>query len=223
MKIVNTFEAEVIYPKLSDVGKRRFKEIRAAAKYPALKVLGETLGKVLSKERIRCNSAIAGAIDYNLIMNNGEGKTLAFSNNVAVANIGHLKKKESTSMLITGETSKNLASDVQKFSEDESINPLFTTYASLSTGVPIICVSEVLIIDAPFREYVLTQAIARSHRLGNDKQVTVWYVQLDTGETPNLNSRSLDLAKWSSAEVSDILGIGASTEFPEGTVKEILV
>lgn len=222
MKIVNTFEAEVIYPKLSDVGKRRFKEIRAAAKYPALKVLGETLGKVLSKERIRCNSAIAGAIDYNLIMNNGEGKTLVFSNNVAVANIGHLKKKESTSMLITGETSKNLAGDVQKFSEDESINPLFTTYASLSTGVPIICVSEVLIIDAPFREYVLTQAIARSHRLGNDKQVTVWYVQLDTGETPNLNSRSLDLAKWSSAEVSDILGIGASTEFPDGVVKEIV-
>lgn len=222
MKIVNTFESQVVYPKLSDIGKRRFKEIRAAAKYPALKVLGETLGVILSKERIRCNAAIAAEIDFQPIMENGEGKTLVFSNNVAVAKVGHNKIKGSKSMLITGETSSNLARDVIKFTENDSINPLFTTYASLSTGVPIVCVSEVVIMDAPYREYTLTQSIARAHRLGNDKQVTVWYIQLDTGDVPNLNSRSLDLAKWSSGEVSDILGIGASTEFPDGIVAELV-
>jgi hypothetical protein len=213
MAFCTAYEKEVIYPQLNMSDKRTWKEIKALAKYPSLKVRGECLGRVLGRARIDCNIAIARNINYGDIIETSESKTLIFSNSVEVVQAAAEACSPYISMQIYGEHTKNLKTHLHTLETKPSINPLITTFASLSTAVPLVMCSTVLIIDSPFRDYILNQAIARVDRLGQTKSVNVWFIKLDTGDKININDRSLDLARWSADEVSKIMNVENSTPY----------
>ena len=221
MKAVNGYENSNILPRLNNEDRKEFRRIRAIAKYPKLKTLGETLGNVLGKMRIECNVDIAKALNYKTLFGEAVGKCLFFSNHVAAINTMAIKsaKRGYQPLVVYGEHVNDLPEIVDKF-ENTDANPLGATYASLSTGVPLTMVTDVYILDSPFRDYVLTQAIARAHRLGNDKQVYVHFILLKTSE-PNINDRSLDLAEFSGQVVADILDVDPTVDYPEGINEEI--
>ena len=222
MRNVNEYERVNVIPRLNNADRKLFRSIRAVAKYPKLKTLGQTLGNVLGKMRIQCNVDIAKSLNYSKVFGTAKGKCLFFSNHVAAINamaVGS-KKHGYAPLVMYGEHVDDLPEIIKTF-RDTGANPLGATFASLSTGVPLTMVSDVYVLDSPFRDYVLNQAISRAYRLGNDYQVYVHYILLKT-KTPNINDRSLELAEWSSDTVSEILDIEPSVEYPKGVQEEIV-
>jgi hypothetical protein len=58
----------------------------------------------------------------------------------------------------------------------------------------------------------MTQAIARAWRIGQDEQVYVWHMVLDTGDIPNISTRTNDILRWSKEQVDSIMGFKSDME-----------
>lgn len=208
IKAANIFEKRLM-DTLSPDEKKVFKNVKSIYKYLKLKIQGECLGNILGKERTRCNVEIAKAVDYESIIENAVKKTIIFTSFVDVLKIVDetLQKENYKPIVVYGETNKDLNAAINKFEYDESINPLIATYQSLSTAVPLTMADNMILLNQPFRDYILNQAISRIHRLNADTQVYVYNVLLDTGSEPNISTRSADILKWSQEQVNELLGI----------------
>jgi SNF2 family DNA or RNA helicase len=214
----NKYEKESILPTLNGKDKESFRHVKTLIKYVSLKIQGECLGRVLGKKRIECHVKMVPHIDFVSLCESTTKKTVIFTSFVEALKETEnvLKDAGLTPLLVYGETNKDLSTIVKKFEIDEDVNPLVATYNSLSTAVPLIMADNMITINAPFRNYILEQAISRVHRIGADTQVNVWMVSLDTGKEPNMSTRSSDILAWSQQQVEKILGISAPFEVTEG-------
>lgn len=205
------YEKIHLMPYLSSEEAKLFAEAKTIYKYPVLKVQGEALANIIGKARIDCHAMMAEYLQYNKILDATDKKTIIFSNYIEVCDrvMDTVKKGNYTPIGIYGETTKNLTQLVQQFTNNPRSNPLVTTYKSLSTGVPLIAADTIICIDMPFRMYVYEQAIGRAWRLGQDSDVTVFILELDTKE-PNINSRNIDIITFFKEEVEKITGVPAS-------------
>lgn len=211
MAFCTHFERTRIIPNLSNSKmKLEFKEAKAIVKYVDLKIRGECLGRVVGGARIEAHVLIAQHIDYRAIINSTKKKTLVFSSYVEV----NESAKEAClnsgyrPLTVYGDSSSQLNETVSKFSTDPKANPLIASYASLSTAVPLVMADTMIIINPPFRDYVMKQTIARVARIGQDSQTKIYHIMLDTGEEPNISTRNIDIMQWSREQVNDILGLG---------------
>lgn len=211
-KYCNEYETKVIYPLLSKTERDRFKEIRSAHKYLALKVMGEALGNVLGKARINCHLDMVDEIDYTKWIESSNSKTVIFTSYVQVLEKvrGILESLGFTPVVVYGKTNKDLVTLLEKFKSDDNANPILATYKSLSTAVPLISASTSIFIDQPFRDYIKTQAKARTDRLGQTQPVRFINTILDTGGEPNISTRSQDILAWSKQQIDAILGTEGS-------------
>lgn len=206
----NYYEKNNIIPTIEDRQvKKRFVEIKAIVKYPMLKVRGEALGRILTKERVQCHVDMLKHIDFKGIINEALKKTIVFTSYVRVVDetAQLLIKQGYNPTLVYGDTNNNLPSIVANFAKKPEINPLIATMQSLSTAVPLIMANTIILLNQPWRSFEREQAIARIHRLGQDEQTFVYEILLDTGEEPNISTRSLDIMEWSRQQVELITGI----------------
>lgn len=209
IKRVNEFENKVIIPILDTADKELFREAKTVVKYLALKLQGEALANVVMKYRILAHVEMAKTVNYKDIILSTNKKTIIFSNYVDVCDTVNtvVNKQGFKSITVYGNTVKDLNRNVGIFTDkDNDINPLVTTFKSLSTGVPLIVANNILVIDLPFRMYTYEQAVARVHRLGQDQPVTINILMLDTGDKPNINSRNIDIIQYFKDEVEKITG-----------------
>ena len=220
----NEFEKKKISPALTTPQQRKdFKDARSIVKYVHLKVLGEALGKVLSKKRAECHCEMipySGVIDIVL---NADKKTLCFTSFVDVVKTakeyfeGHgLKTAE-----VYGETNKDINSIIGKFKSDPNVNPLIATLQSMSAGVTLVNCSVLIYFDLPFRDYLWQQGSARLYRIGQDAQTYIYECVLDTGNEPNISTRSQDIMEYSRQQVELIMGKGISEKEMSGIVKRL--
>lgn len=209
----NQFEKTKLMPYLTSEEAKLFAEAKTIYKYPVLKVQGEALANIIGKARIDCHAMMAEYLQYDKILEATDKKTIIFSNYIEVCDrvMDTVKKGNYEPIGIYGETTKNLTQLVQQFTKNPKPNPLVTTYKSLSTGVPLIVADTIICIDMPFRMYVYEQAIGRAWRLGQDSNVTVYILELDT-EEPNINSRNIDIITFFKEEVEKITGVPASID-----------
>ena len=209
----NQFEKTKLMPYLTSEEAKLFAEAKTIYKYPVLKVQGEALANIIGKARIDCHAMMAEYLQYDKILDATDKKTIIFSNYIEVCDrvMDTVKKGNYEPIGIYGETTKNLTQLVQQFTKNPKTNPLVTTYKSLSTGVPLIVADTIICIDMPFRMYVYEQAIGRAWRLGQDSNVTVFILELDT-EEPNINSRNIDIITFFKEEVEKITGVPASID-----------
>lgn len=216
--LANQYEAKVIMPLLNREDQIRFKEVKTIIKYVHMKIQGECLGRIVGRGRIECHVGIAGAIDFSDVCESTEKKTVVFSSYVEVLQAAEKAclKAELAPLKVFGDTTHLLTETVQAFGADPALNPLLATYASLSTAVPLIMADTMVLIDPPFRDYILQQAVSRIHRLGADTQTFVHMVELDTGTEPNLSTRSIDILKWSQAQIGEITGVTSPFAIGEG-------
>lgn len=215
---VNKFENNILMPGLpTSAEKKRFKEAKTIYKYKYLKVQGEALANVVGKARINCHILLAEYLDFASIINSTNKKTIIFSNYIEVckAVVNICKRLGYEPISVYGEETKNLAENVKKFENSKNINPLVTTYKSLSTGVPLTMADRIICVDMPFRMYIYEQAMSRAWRLGQDSQVTSYIVEINT-EVPNINSRTIDIITWYKEEVERITGIPSSVDITSG-------
>jgi len=209
MKETNKYEKTKILPSLSKEDAVKFKDIKSIVKYVKLKIQGECLGRLVSRCRIDCAVAVSKCINYAEVLESTPKKTLIFTNYVEVINSLNelLPEIGLDARFVYAKTNSQLSSIIKEFDNKEEVNPLVATYASLSTAVPVTSASGILTIDSPFREYILNQAISRAWRVGQDTQVTVTTAILDTGNEPNISSRTVDILTWSASQVEAITGV----------------
>lgn len=205
----NKFEDTVIIANLDAKRKHEFRSVKSIIKYVQLKIVGEALGGILGKAREDCHRDMLDHIDFSTIIDNSEKKTLVFTSYVSVVKDCNVVLEEQgyKPTLVYAETNKNLSSIVDTFRKDENVNPLIATFKSLSTAVPLIMANSIILLNAPFREYEKKQVVARIDRLGQDSPVRIFEVFLDTGDEPNISTRSKDILEWSKQQVEEIMGI----------------
>ena len=222
----NRFEDNVIIPKLSNEDKKIFRSAKSVVKYVSLKIQGEALGRVLGKTRTQCNSDIVKAAMKSIrvsspnnsitpyictipdIIDNATKKTLLFTSYVDVVdNTNDLLINEGyTPLRVYGDTNKDLPKIIDNFTKSDTVNPLIATFQSLSTAVPMTMANTIIMLNSPFRIHEREQTIARCNRLGQTTSVDVFDIFLDTGDKPNISTRSEDILKWSKEQVDIIMG-----------------
>jgi hypothetical protein len=208
VKYCNIYEQRKILPTLVRTLRADFKNARSVVKYADLKVLGEALGGILGRKRAKCHVDMIPHMTLPEIVESAVKKTVIFTSYVEVVNgiDEFLKKQKLKPVLVYGDTTHDLAGLVTKFEKDDTVNPLIATYQSLSTAVPLIMANVAVFVNTPFRDHELTQAKARIDRLGQDTPVEFVFIELDTGEEPNVSTRSRDIMEWSREQVTMILG-----------------
>lgn len=207
--MANSFERKVIIPHLPNAMKEDFRKAKSVVKYVNLTILGECLGTVLGGSRSKCHLDMVDHIDFSKLIDGAKKKTLIFTSFVEVLEKANklIQQQGYEPAAVYGATNKNLSSIVKSFFENDDINPLLATYPSLSTAVPLTAASSIIMINQPFREAIRIQTIARAARLGQDTPVDVWDVLLDTGDKPNISTRSNDIMQWSAEMTASILGV----------------
>jgi len=205
----NRYELKSIVPSLPDRFRKPFINVRAIIKYVDLKVMGEALSQVLGRMRIQCHLDMLPFMPLDEIIDNATSKTVIFTSYVEVVKEleGLLTKAGYKPLLVYGETNKDLTNIIKKFKDDPDANPLVATFKSLSTAVPLVMANTEVFTNAPFRDYERTQTIARVDRIGQPHRCHVHETYLDTGEEPNISTRSKDIMQWSKEQVSAILGV----------------
>ena len=218
LTMTTLMEKSTITKYLNSTDTKAFNNVKSIIKYPELKVLGEALGKILLGSRIECYNALAKELTYSNLLSLTNKKGLIFSNYVSVCKtvIERTIKEGYNPVGVYGDNVKDLTSTVKDFNNlDSPSNPIVATYKSLSTGVPLTSANVVILIDTALRSYLLEQAIARAWRIGNDEDVVVFMIKLDTGNKFNITERDLYIVNTSQMNVVDITGNEKSLDIPE--------
>lgn len=205
----NHFEQKVIIPSIKEKAvKDAFKNAKSVIKYYPLKVVGEALGSVVGRARMQCHLEMVQQINWKQIAESSEKKVLVFTSYIEVVKACEvmIKKAGYKAILVYGDTNANVAGLVKQFGSDDSIKFCIATYASLSTAVPITMANTTVFTNSPFRDYELKQAKARTDRLGQDAPCHFIFTTLDTGNEPNISTRSHDILEWSRAMVEAMMG-----------------
>lgn len=220
----NKFENSIILPQLVGEDKKTFRDVKSIYKYVILKIQGEALGRVVGKKRVECHMSMVPHIDFEQICNSTTKKTLVFTSYVEVLEkiLDRLKEIGLTPSAVYGKTNANLSIIVKEYEKNIDINPLVATFNSLSTAVPLIMADTMIIINTPFRGYVLDQTVSRINRLGATTKATVYTTLLDTGDQPNISTRSHDILTWSQEQVEKITGVKSPYLISE-TADEVVI
>lgn len=238
----NHYEDKVIIPALPNDVKKIFRKAKSVYKYVDLTIMGEALGNILGKSRSKCNADIVKQLvtDAKVIMEDGEtyqsnlpdiirnaqAKTIIFTDYVEVVKETEyqLKLNGFTPISIFGETTagNGLAMQTKVFKENPEINPLITTFKTLSEAVPLTEANRVIFLNLPFRSGTYEQAVKRANRIGQTLDVDLFEVTLDTGEEPNISTRNEDILKWSEEQVALILGKKVDDEVNRDILKGLM-
>lgn len=205
----NAYETKQIIPTLTDKTQRdEFKDARSVYKYVHLKIMGEALGGVLGKKRAQCHVDLVKHIPFETIIPEAAKKTVIFTSFVEALKAADtvLKAKGFKPLLVYGETNANLSGIISDFEKNPDVNPLGATYQSLSTAVPLVMANQAIFVNMPFRDHELVQAKARIDRLGQDTPVHFVMILLDTGNEPNISTRSNEILAWSKEMVAAMMG-----------------
>lgn len=186
---------------------KEFRNICPAIKYLSLKLRGEALGNVLSKARAEVAQLMIEHAELPERINHVEKKTLIFTNYVPVLDQAenYLTSQGFKPVTVYGLNNSERDANVLKFEIDPTLNPLITTYKSLKEGYPLIMANQIIMIDSPFRDYEVIQTKARVHRKGQDVPCFFVALDLDTGNKPNIASRTIDILKWSKEQTDQLI------------------
>lgn len=220
IKEVNDYDKQVIVPRLPNDLKKKFRNSKTVYKYVTLKVTGEVIGILINDLRKKMTSQLIGTEVINVIKH-AKKKTILFSNysDSLVEAVNKCKANGLKPMLIDGSNSTEAKTLVAKFKQDDSINPLVASIKVMSTGHTINEANTVVFLNVPFRSVDYEQARDRCYRIGQDTDVYIYRLVLDTGKDPNLSTRMQDILAWSKDQFGQIVdGADSSDEM----ISEIL-
>lgn len=210
---------EAIMGFLSRERAKHFKNIRSAVKYLGLKIRGEALGNVLGKMREEAATALIQHAGMPDLIRSAKKKTLIFSSYVETVIYcnQYLKAQGFHPIVVYGETNHERDANLSLLDSNPNVNPGIATYKSLKEGYPCTFANQLILLNAPFRDYELTQVLARVWRKGQDSECFFWLLDLNTGDELNIASRSIDIMKWSAEQVDQLMskaaGYGGNMEF----------
>lgn len=165
-------------------------------------VMGRAIGKVYPPMR---NEMFISMWDENeetfvdMITSNIK-KTVIFSQFYPV--ITHiqdrLEKNGIKTVSISGKVNNNTrASNLREFKNNDDVRVIIATSQSMGTGVTLTEASQMFFFGPPWRSTDYDQCCDRIYRIGQEADVNIYNVILDT-PTLNLSSRMDKILKWSS-------------------------
>lgn len=171
------------------------------------KAMGEAMGQIYNPRRVE---ALITLIDehrreiYELITR-ADKKVILFCTSVKTLNqvdrifnemnLGHA--------LTTGETA-NIDAELDKFRNFDDVLVLLASF-KMSTGVTLVNANTVLFLDQPYRDADYQQAQDRVYRIGQDTDVYIINLFIDTGNVPNITTHSKEILEWSANVVSAVM------------------
>lgn len=184
-----------------------FRNVKSAVKYLGLKLRGEALGNVLGRARINAIKETIAHAGLPELINNVEKKTVIFTSYVDVVKLcdEYLRAEKFTPALVYGEVNKDRSESVRRFGEQVQVNPLIAAIDSLKEGIPLLMANQMILLNAPFRDYEVKQMKARIWRTGQDSECFYWLIDLDTGDQVNITTRSINILEWSREQVEALL------------------
>lgn len=195
---VNEYEKKVIIPILPSDLKKKFLLCKSAVKYVSLKIMGEVIGGLLVKLRNEmCQQMILhGKLDD--LINESAKKTILFTSYVDCVKLAedYFNKNGFHSITVYGATSDS-ENVLKQFKENIEINPLIASIQTLSIGVTLTEANTIVFLNKPWRYIEYQQASDRIHRIGQDTEVYIYTLILDTGNRENLSTRMEDIETWS--------------------------
>lgn len=220
-KFVKDLENQKIIPSLPAGMKAEFKNSLSIVKYMKLRVLGESLGQ-LARIRGECAAEIGkhGRLDEIVVA--ADKKSIIFSSFIQALDATNkvFEDKGFKTLRVYGDLTPEITKTVNQFKQDPDANPLFGTLQSLAASQTLIIANVVIFLDAPFREYIRNQAFHRVFRIGQQVQTYIYMCYLDTGNEPNISTRSAEILEWSQQQVTAIFG-SATKEEVQGIVKRL--
>ena len=164
--------------------------------------MGRAIGKVYPPRR---NELFCAMWDENEkvfldMINNTIKKTVIFSQFYPV--ITHIKNRLEANgikvVTINGKVNNNeRAKNLRDFKHNDEIRVIIATSQSMGTGVTLTEASQMLFFGPPWRSTDYDQCCDRIYRIGQDTDVSILNVILDTPQL-NLSSRMDKILKWSS-------------------------
>lgn len=204
---MNKYEKEVLRNSLPSDLKHKFDRSKAVVKYVDLKIMGEVIGGLLNNLRAEMFKEMIQYSNIKEIINDSEKKSVLFTTYVDVAKYSYeFLKYDFKPLIVFGETSKNIKTILDGFKNDEKYNPLIATIQTLSTGVTLVEANTVIFLNQPWRHTDKLQAQDRVHRIGQDTDVYIYTLILDTGSETNLSTRMDDIVSWSKQMFTEIIG-----------------
>ncbi len=224
IKSVNKYEKDVIIPRLPNNLKKEFRDAKSVYKYVRLKVLGEVIGNLLTRLRMSMTSDLLGKEVIDIIKT-AKKRTILFSSYVDSLAMAEdvCSKAGLQPMVIDGSNSKQVKDLLDEFRSNENINPLIASTKVMSTGHTIVECNTVIFLNVPFRSVDYYQASDRVYRIGQDTDVYIYKLVLDTGTKENLSTRMQDILVWSKGQFNEIMG--ESDDLPDsmhGDVKNMI-
>ena len=175
--------------------------IKAATLGMNMKAFGEAMGRVYIP---RFQQAIIDMFTNNggtiiNIVNQAIKKTIMFSTSVVALKEIHkyLNNINIDNILITGDTNDAVSSELDRFKTDNNIKILLASIQKLSTGVTITEANTCIFIDTPYRDADFQQAQDRIYRIGQDTEVFIYILTIDTGNEPNIITHNKEIMDWS--------------------------
>lgn len=204
----NKYENEEIIPSLPQEERKPFKNAATIIKYVALKIQGEALGTVLTRERIACFKSLIKHGNIDQIIDNAEKKTIVFTSYIELINVlaSDLKMKKYLPVVLHSQVVDDGDTLLNQFRTNEQMNPLISTFKTLSTAITLVEANQVIYLNTPYREYEMDQSFSRVYRKGQDTVVRLTKLLLDTGDEPNISTRADDILVWSKEQVRILLG-----------------
>lgn len=195
----NAYERTTLVPLMTKPIRDKFRHSATAYKYVELKINGEVLGGLLTKLRAEMTSEMLRTVDLKQLVDESAKKTVFFTSFVDTveAAVTELKRLGYKPVAIYGKTASEVPMLLKQFRMDPELNPLVATIQTLSTGVTLNEASRVVFLNQPFRQSDYLQASERVYRIGQDTEVDVIKLLLDTGGEPNLSTRMEDILSWS--------------------------
>lgn len=217
VKQCKQIETREIIPYLKQVSKKDFSEACTIVKYVSLKIQGECLGRIVGRARIDAHVAMTRAVPFMEIVEQAEKKTIVFTTFVEVVEEADriCRQQGLQPSVIYAKFATKANAIVTEFEKSPIADPLIATFASLSTGIPLVMANTVIMINVPFRPHIQEQAIGRVHRIGQDTATKIYTCILETNGKPNISTRGVDIINWAQQNVEEITGVKSPYQIEE--------
>lgn len=203
----NQYERDVLIPALPEDLRKKFIWSKSVVKYLPLKIKGEVIGTLLTRLRMQMTTEMLQAADIKQYVDNAVKKTVIFTSYVDTIEVAYnyFKSQGYNVAAVYGKTASELTDTIQRFQEDQSVNPLIASLKMLSTGATLTAANTVIFLNKPWRSIEYQQASDRVHRIGQDTECEIISLVLDTGKEANLSTRMEDIMQWSSDQFDQIV------------------
>ena len=162
---------------------------------------GKAIGKIYPPRRTALYNAMWDENESMFLdmINNNIKKTVIFSQFFGV--ITHIKNRLEMNgiktVTVNGKVNNNdRAKNLREFKHNDDVRVIIATSQSMGTGVTLTEASQMLFFGPPWRSTDYDQCCDRIYRIGQDEDVRIHNVILDTSQL-NLSSKMEKILKWS--------------------------